>query len=241
MNPHDDKIGEVLSAIAFMADARNSRLTKIRLVKFLYLLDLYFAQAKQTTYTEWEWAFVHYGPYCRASTDAIDNAVSRGYLAAEAYESNFRDDNYRLYSPGGRLNASDADRIIEQLPPHVGSCIRSAVQRWHDDTHGLLDYVYFRTGPMRSAKPGTTLSFTEERMPDYQAFRPVKMLGLSEAKKRAAREAIRKLREKVDHQSLRSEIYDDEYRSFVEGIAGSETPVGLSGTAKVNFGDSGDD
>ncbi len=45
----------LLDALAYDASSRGSRLTKIRLVKFLYLFDLFWAQSKKSTFTDWPW------------------------------------------------------------------------------------------------------------------------------------------------------------------------------------------
>ena len=240
-----ERIGRLLGAFAALAVQRGGRLTKIRLVKFLYLLDLYSAQnsnqAGKRTFTNWSWAFIHYGPYCRESTDAIDLAAKNGFLVAYSYESSFSDEDYRLYGPGEKLGAGDADKVMDSLPIHVSSRLRSALKRWYDDTYGLLDYVYFRTGPMEHARPNDVLSFASERMPDMEAFRPVEMVPLSKKKKAALREAIQKLRKEGLPRGQPPELFDDEYFRFVSTTAGSETEVGLTGIANLSFDASSDD
>ncbi len=43
-------------------------LSPIRVIKFLYLADLYHAREnKGETLTGWPWEFVYFGPYCRES------------------------------------------------------------------------------------------------------------------------------------------------------------------------------
>lgn len=234
-----EHIGRLLGAFATLAVQRGGRPTKIRLVKFLYLLDLYSAQAcdraEKRTFTNWPWAFIHYGPYCRESTDAIDLAVKHGFLAAYSYESSFSDEDYRLYGPGGKFNEADVDKVMDSMPIHVSARLRSAVKRWYDDTYGLLDYVYFRTGPMEHARPNDVLSFANEHMPDMEAFRPVEMVPLSKKKKLALREAIQKLGKDGSPRGQSPELFDDEYFRFVSAAAGPETEVGLTGIAKLSF------
>lgn len=231
----------LLGALAELAEARGSRLTKIRLVKFLYLFDLYWAQAEKHTYTNWSWAFVYYGPYCRESTDAIDLAEKTGFLAAEAYESHYRDEDFRLYRPGKRITEADIDKVLSSMPIHVSACLTRAVRRWYDDTYGLLDYVYFRTGPMARAKPGDALSFAEETMPNFEALRPVKMQELSSKKKLALREAIKKIGKKNPLYHESPELFDKEYFDSLSRVEGPETETGVSGIAKLNFDGASDD
>lgn len=236
-----EEISRLLGVFAKLAVDRGGRLTKIRLVKFLYLLDVYWAQALQRTYTNWPWAFVHYGPYCRESTDAIDLAAETAFLSAQSYESSYSDEDYRLYSPGNRISQADVDQILGSLPAHVHARITSVIKRYYDDTHGLLDYVYFRTGPMERARPGERLSFSEETMPDLAALRPVQLLPLSGKKKAALREAIKKLRSEMGTCRQAPELFDKEYFDFLSQAAGPETEIDIAGIAKLSFDAPSDD
>lgn len=236
-----DYIGYLLGALASLAVDRGSRLTKLRLVKFLYLFDLFWAQAEKRTYTNWPWAFVHYGPYCRESTDAIDLAVKTGFLSAHSFESRFTDEDFRLYEAGGRISETAVDKVLGSMPIYVSARLSSAVKRWGGDSYGLLDYVYFRTGPMEHARPGEVLSFVNEKMPDMEALRPIKMLPLSNKRKIAAREAIKKLGKEVTIHRQPAELFDKEYFDFISRLSGSETELDVAGIAKLDFNRSSDD
>ena len=241
MSQEPEFFGRLLGVFAILANQRGGRLTKIRLVKFLYLLDLYWAQVEKRTRTNWPWAFVHYGPYCRESMDAIDLAVKNGYLSAQAFESNFSDEDYRLYGPGNKISDVDVDKVMDAMPIHVSARLKSMVKRWHDDTYGLLDFVYFRTGPMKHARPGEELTFANEHMPDMESLRPVEMLPLSKKKKLALREAIQKIGKENTVTNQPPELFDEEYFNFVSKLAGPETETGINGTAKLSFEQSSDD
>lgn len=230
-----DYISLLLGAIAHTALERGNRLTKIRLVKFLYLFDLFWAQSQKYTFTNWPWAFVHYGPYCRESTDTIDHAERSGFLSAESYESHFRDEDYRLYGPGNRITEAEVDKVKNGMPVYVWSRLFSSVKKWYDDTYGLLDYVYFHTGPMANVQPRERLSFVNEKELDLKEFQPVKMLLLSKKKRVALREAIQKMKVEAPVPSDTSALFDKEYFDFVSDIAGPETETGVSGVAKLNF------
>lgn len=231
----------LLGTITHVASDRGARLTKIRLVKFVYLFDLFWAQAEKQTFTNWPWAFVHYGPYCRESTDAIDRAEKLGYLAAESYESIYRDEDFRLYGPGNRITETEVDKVKNSMPLYVSSRLFSMVKKWYDDTYGLLDYVYFHTGPMMHAHPGEILSFANEEMLDLRKFRPVEMLPLSKKKKAALQEILKKMKLEKHFSSESNALFDDEYFKFISDIEGPETETGVTGVAKVNFTRTSDD
>jgi hypothetical protein len=236
-----DYISQLLGALASLAVQRGSRLTKIRLVKFLYLFDLYWAQSESRTYSNWPWAFVHFGPYCRESTDAIDLAEKNRFLSAESYESQYGDEDYRLYGPGPRIENMDIDRVLGSMPIHVSARLNSALKRWYDDTYGLLNYVYFHTGPMEHARPGEALSFSSEKVPDMGSLRPVKMLSLSNKKKVALREAVKNIEKESRAYEPPSGLFDDEYFEFLSKATEPETEVGTTGVAKLNFESQKDD
>lgn len=230
-----DQIDLLLGVIAQCASEKGSLLTKTRLVKFLYLLDLYWAQSEKKAFTGWPWAFVHYGPYCRESTDAIDRAENFGYLSAGSYESKYRDEDYRLYGPGHRIDEDQRETVRGLLPIYVSSNLFRAVEKWCDDTFGLLDFVYFHTGPMKTAMPGDVLSFDGEEKIDYRQFQPVKMEPLSKTKKAVLRGVIDKIRADMAGRPERPSVYDREYFDFLSALEEEETPVGLSGVARVKF------
>ncbi|MHB8252105.1 MAG: hypothetical protein ACYDEV_00035 [Acidiferrobacter sp.] len=234
----NDFISALLSAMAKMAADRGNALTKLRLVKFLYLFDLFWAQhSKGVTYTGWPWAFVHYGPYCRQSTDAIDTAERNGYLIAQSFESRFGDSDYRLYGVESRIAESAITDIERHVPLTVRTRFFSAIRKWYDDTAGLLDHVYFHTGPMKNAHPRDTLSFTDEHEPNWEQFRPIQMRPLSAKKKKALQQAFRGLKKErhIAHQN--DTLFDKEYFAFLSALAESEpeTETGLSGTASLEF------
>lgn len=55
---------ELIQYITWLATERGEVLSPIRLVKFLYLTDLYHARKNEgDTLTGWPWKFVHYGPF----------------------------------------------------------------------------------------------------------------------------------------------------------------------------------
>ncbi len=59
------RIPELVQLICGWASERDEVLTPIRIVKFLYLADLYYARKNDgMTLTGWRWRFIDFGPYC---------------------------------------------------------------------------------------------------------------------------------------------------------------------------------
>lgn len=105
---------DLIRLIIWYASSRGEKLTTLRLVKFLYLADLYHARvswfdsahhdpehvegSKGTTLTGWPWAFVHFGPYCQEAMSAIDRAGKSDSFQVNEQPSKYDDEkDYRLF------------------------------------------------------------------------------------------------------------------------------------------------
>ena len=233
------QVQELLGALAHRARERGTLLTKTRLVKFLYLLDLYWAQEHDgsETATGWDWEFVHFGPWCSQANDCISLAERFGFLLAKDFEGFVRDEEVRLYGPGHSVDDHEADRILDGLSTYVRSNLTGAVREFGADTAGLLDMVYFRTGPMEAAKPRDRLDFSKERKPDLSSLKPLTMKTLSKTKLTKLKDAMRALaaderRRQASKVAFMGPV-DEAYESFLAAFAEDETPVGLTGTATI--------
>jgi hypothetical protein len=226
-------IEELILAILWYASSRGEKLTTLRLVKFLYLADLYYARyAKGKILTEWPWAFVYFGPWCKEANDAINRATETGLIFRRDYPSKFDDDkDYRLYW------APDSDKepkIIEMLPTYVWSRLQWAIQKWADDSSGLLDYVYFETEPMIQATPGALLNFRLAHMPELPKKIDIKKIPSSKVTE--AKTALERLRDKY-RAGVSTKITkgptDAVFREFLSKLDESDLEIGLEGTASL--------
>jgi hypothetical protein len=223
---------EVVRLISWVATQRNERLTAIRLVKFLFLADLYHARRNSgQTLTGWSWKFVHYGPFCGESLDAIKSAAEGGLIETFAYESKYTGEEREVYA------CADRDRepsLMNRLPSYVTIPLAQAVRRWADDTAGLLDHVYFATEPMIDARPGAVLDFSTSR--ELVREQPVQMLKLSEKKLRRAREALQRMKASAVGPSgavAEADLYDEVYEQGMRAIDGEPLKAGLVGEAQI--------
>jgi hypothetical protein len=189
MDMNADEDADLVALICWLARARDTSLTTIQLVKYLYLADLYSARRKQgETLTGWPWAFVHFGPYCVEAMQAIDSAIQRGLIERTQYDSKYQDKDYYLH----RSLVGESPAIADRVPFQVVSGLKAALQKWADDTAGLLDFVYFETEPMVGVEPREILDFRRARVPDAIPA-PAKSLRLPEKKLRTGRELLASL------------------------------------------------
>lgn len=223
---------ELVQLITWLASQRHMQLTQVRLVKFLFLADLYHAREKSgQTLTEWPWAFVHYGPYCSEAMSAIDEAKSRGLIASTRYESRFGPEEREVYS------CETSPALEDELPIYVLSPLKGAIKRWADDTPGLLDHVYFETEPMLQISPGQRLDFSLARKPERD--RSIEMLRLSPENRQRALTLVKRLRESYEAQARvrasEPETRDQEYERSLAALDGEPLRAGLKGEAAIKI------
>jgi hypothetical protein len=223
-------IPEIVYYITSLANQREEMLSPIRLVKFLYLADLYNARRNEgKTLTGWQWRFVHYGPFCKEALQAIEATVQAGMIGAIPYESSFDDEQHFLY----RSQSETEPSIAVTLPFYVIGPLQGAVKKWAGDTFGLLDHVYFETEPMKDVKPGDVLDFSKAKEPG--PFRELHMRRLSKAKISQGKALIAKMRENQRECMIAepAAIYDNVFSEAIEFLNGEYLSLQIEGKARI--------
>jgi|SRR5215469_3304013 len=224
---------DLVQAIVWFASNRGEKLTTLRLVKFLYLADLYNARVSGgKTLTQWPWAFVYFGPWCKEVNATIERAAEHGVILSKEYPNKYDDNkDYRLF---WIEDAEEEPKVIDILPTYVRSRLQWAIQKWADDSYGLLDYVYFETEPMIEAKPGALLDFSQSRMPEVP--KKVDIKKIPKAKMEEAKKALDRLREKYKNgvsSRPRQGPTDMVFQEFVSKLDEEDLETGLQGTAEL--------
>ena len=234
MNPNN-----IIRYIVWYATENHFRLTTNRLVKFIYLADLYNARLMNgETLTGFPWRFIYYGPYCKEAMDCIDRLVGNGLICKSTYDSHFGGNKkYALFTCKG----VKVEQLEESIPVGVLGQIQKAIRQFSDDTPQLLDYVYFDTEPMAKARKGDLLDFSkvEKREP----IKKIKLNNLSPEAIKSARQKIKQLsaemtaeRKRLIGDERETEKYKDEaYYRFLKKIDGEELEIGLKGIAKIQI------
>lgn len=208
------------------------KLSPIRLVKFLYLADLYWARENNgKTLTGWRWKFVHYGPFCNESLEYIEKAHSDGLIDKGTYESKYVDEDYFLY--WCKESRTDIER---KLPIYLTSPLQEAISKWGDDTFGLLDYVYFETEPMLDAKKGDLLDFSKAKKPEVP--KEIEMVKLSSKQLAKGKEIMERLKSKYKEGFQRAElfepVYDETYQQGIKSLDEEDLEGELSGKSEIS-------
>lgn len=207
-------------------------MSPVRLVKFIYLADLYWARENNgKILTGWPWRFVHYGPFCNESLDYIEKAHSDGLIDKDTYESKAVDEDYFLY-----WCKKDRTDIEGKLPIFLTSALHEAISKWGDDTFGLLDHVYFETEPMLEAKKGDLLDFSKAKKLEKPEL--IEMIKLSPKQIAKGKEIIERLKTKykkgLETQAGAPEpIYDEIYQKGTKLLDEEDLQGDLSGKAEI--------
>jgi hypothetical protein len=158
----DPDLRQLIAYIVARARAREITLNRTKLVKLLYLLDIERVKTGRDPITGLEWVFFHYGPYAFELIDTL-KAMEGSQLVAQQWHTGI------LYR--GAPGAPDGD----EWPAGTKAAIDRVVDRFAElDLNELLDYVYFRTGPMQQGKRGDRLDMALAREdPPLRAPRPL--------------------------------------------------------------------
>lgn len=223
-------IPELVHYITWLATEREEVLSPIRLVKFLYLTDLYYARKNEgKTLTGWPWRFVHYGPFCREALSAIEDTLDRRMIASISYESRFDDEPHFLY----KCESDEEPAITKVLPLYVIGPLQAAVRKWAGDTFALLDHVYFETEPMKNVLPGNILDFSCAKEPP--PYEEIQIKHLSKRKMAYGKELIERLRENQSKCFILKpeQLYDEAYYEALDYFDGEGLELEVEGQAII--------
>jgi len=211
-NPEHDLIRYITSEATRVGGA----LTRIRLIKFLYLADVYLFGLTGRRATPYRWRFYHYGPWALDAQQDIDALAATGAIAAEARA---RDDDV------GEMTLYSA----RELPPNIEGefglrfemQLRGAIRTWaRRPLNEFLDYVYFDTPPMRDARRGDYLSFEPGIFAEEQGPPPKPVPRHSSREvQRAWRAFLDSTRRDASRVPVpRDAVVDDAFRTAVERL-----------------------
>lgn len=236
--PTDKRVLDLIKYIVCYATDHDIRLSTVRLVKFLYLADLYHARwFGGETFTKFPWAFVYYGPYCREAMVGIDEAKLQGLIASQAYESKYDDKDYAVFA----CHDDSYEDLRKYLPIAMISELQYRIKKYGDDTAQLLDYVYFETEPMLDVKKGDRLDFSRANVQRLQL--PMETIKIPKNDIKQIKAHIKNLSDKLKtakdnlvRDNRETEKWkDDLYLQTLHHLEEMDIPVGIEGTAKIRL------
>ncbi len=150
----NDKLSKLILLIVSEIKARESYVTKTKLLKLLYLFDVEYYRIHKEIFTEFKWKFYHLGPWTAQYDSVLDTLISNLSLKAKrsenfAYDTAFLD-TYENIEFGDLFNSYKDSLILKDI-----------LQTWGErSTNEILDYVYFETEPMIFGKRNELLDFS---------------------------------------------------------------------------------
>lgn len=232
------KAVDLIRYIVWFATEREMELTTVRLVKFVYLADLYYARVHGgKTLTGLPWAFVHYGPYCSAVMQEIETLAAGGQVCRTPVPSKFEEKDYFLFT----CREASAEKLESGIPSEVLYPLRESIRKFGDDTQALLDYVYFDTEPMEDVRKGDLLDFSKAR--PVQRMKPVELKkpskkDVEKGKKHIAQLVAKMRRNKQDlarEAAVSAELIDDVFLQALDIMDGDDLQTGLQGVARIEL------
>lgn len=119
-----------------------------RLTKLMYLTEVEYFRQKRDRLTDLTWIFYLFGPYPLALKRVL------GEPEIETNEWRTGKTSRHIVRDEDTFMAAKANYDLESI-------VSRTVKEWGEaDLNQLLDYVYFETEPMQSAKRGDTLDFS---------------------------------------------------------------------------------
>ena len=145
----------LIHIIREVRDAQGS-LTKTKLVKLLYLIDVEAYQEFGRTITGTQWTFFLYGPYAAEIDNALNSLAGHRVEETEFLSSRGR--------RGYTYQRDEDPRLHEVLSLDERLVVQDVLRRWADEElNQILDFVYFKTPPMAHARFDAPLDFFNDR------------------------------------------------------------------------------
>lgn len=207
------ELSEFIKFIVSEANDKGGYVTTLRLVKFIYLIDVEYYRARNKPLTNLKWIFYKFGPFAFEIQKA---GKSLGYnLCSEEFVS--------LTGKRGKIFSVDTyqhpPRWLNQISLNV---IDQILEIWCDqETSTLLNYVYYQTEPMQFGVRNKQLDFSFiEKGTRFYEFNVPKIGG--EVKQNIL-SSIREYKEEEDIQLINPVTFKDEaYFEFLKILSSKE-------------------
>jgi hypothetical protein len=198
------EFGQLILYVIYRAEELGGYTTTIRLVKFLYLIDLEHQRRRNRILTGLEWVYHLHGPY---AFEIPEVGAGLGFdLTREEFI------NASGHS-GSLLRARQPQEFPSTLNYSANVLVNGLLDVWANvETDLLLEYVY-STEPMRQAQPGDKLDLSVVP-PGTRYYEPY--VHIPDPVARQLRESLRSYAEEDVERYVRPDTFFDE--TLVEGL-----------------------
>jgi len=210
----DRRLADLLVAIVSYVTMHDGYVTKTKLLKLVYLLDVEFYRAHSKTFTGFRWKYFHLGPWTKEFDPLLDILVAQGALVENSSARSDYDTKF--------LRASETIDLRKPFDTYKDEAIlKVLLDTWGSSGTGeILDYVYFRTEPMEQGVRSEDLDFSKVLPQIPETYRRTASAGTSGELSRLRRELTQKMsapppESKFDFTAPR---YDDEFHAAMEKL-----------------------
>jgi hypothetical protein len=208
-------VKNLIHALVSQVVDRGGYVTKTKLLKLLYLLDVEYFRSHRQTFTGFNWKFFHLGPWAREFDSVIDDLVREETLVEST--STKQDYDTKFFRAAERR---DMTGLFENFSDE--SLLRSILNTWSEATTGeILDYVYFHTEPMERGVRNEQLDFSSVSQEKPEKYvRPKSDVSEKEIRKRR-KDFQQKLAERntrIPGFKFTPPRYDEEFERALEKI-----------------------
>ncbi len=209
-------IKNLIIAITNYVKDKNGYLTKTKLDKYLYLLDIEYYRLYRETLTGFKWIYYKFGPWTNEFEYYYSEMVKQGMIevaitgdAQEVY----------LLSTEKRLSL---DTVLRDAKFRVkAKIILSKYAK--EKLSAILDFVYFYTDPMDGAVRMETLDFTKISPESPDDFVIIKKSAISKKKLALIKSNLQSRLDAIPNrvpasQLFNSKTYDSDYWEFLDSL-----------------------
>jgi len=210
----DQRLADLLVAIISYVTTHDGYVTKTKLLKLLYLLDVEFYRAHGKTFTGFRWKYFHLGPWTGEFDPLLDTLVARGALVENAVARADYDTKF--------FRASEAVDLRKPFDSYKDEAIlKILLDTWGPSGTGeILDYVYFRTEPMEHGVRSEDLDFSKVLPQAPETYRRSSSAKTSGELNKLRRELNQKMSapRPVSKFEFTAPRYDDEFQTAMEKL-----------------------
>lgn len=186
--PANPKLLSLIGAICTRVKEKEGYLTKTKLIKYLYLIDIEYYKKFGTTFSGYNWIFYEFGPWA--------------YEYNGTFQQMQEHHNFRFSGQGEAVFISCYEReSLESVFDSIDleSKARRIIDRWAAEPLGeLLNYVYFDTDPMEGAERHKRLDF--EKIKSAEPIPKFHLIPGTKSKKGKA-EILKRIQDRIAQKS----------------------------------------
>jgi hypothetical protein len=145
---------ELIPAIVSYVTSRGGYVTKTKLLKLLYLIDVDFYRVHRRTLTSFQWKYFHLGPWTNEFDPILDELIAGSFLQESRSDKSEYDTRFFQSN-----ESPDLAKLFHTFKDEA--IVKIVLDTWGNRTTAeILDYVYFQTEPMEYGIRNERLDFS---------------------------------------------------------------------------------